>query len=164
MSVEEPKGVDALISETGSEIDSGELIDKFNSLKQKIEDSDLTQEEKQSRFQRLSQLQEWFFSHYTQSVKREKEIDNLLTEFSESLNFSDLTSKQVSPEQDEIIAEYEAAYKRIFESSFSVEEVGDKLRELNLLMVELFSQSAGSDDEQKIEDEIKNFANNNKNN
>ena len=131
------------------------LLAHLQTVERLIKEMNLPEDEEERRLNELLKLKQKFFS---QPVNSEGEaeilykIDKLL---SDSDKESDEKLSLFKPEANEILAEFQEAYKAIFRHYSSVGEALDKMEELKRLKQKFFSCAAGSEEEKEIREEIR---------
>ena len=121
-----------------------------------IKEMNLPEDEEERRLNKLIKLEKKLFSQPANSKAEAeiiRQIDKLLTTPTEV----DKSTKQekAKPEADEILAEFQQAYRAIFRHYSSVGEALDKMEELKRLKQKFFSCAAGSEEEKEIREEIR---------
>ena len=136
-------------------INKDPLLAHLQTVERLIKEMNLPEDEEERRLNELLKLKQKFFS---QPVNSEGEaeilykIDKLL---SDSDKESDEKLSLFKPEANEILAEFQEAYKAIFRHYSSVGEALDKMEELKRLKQKFFSCAAGSEEEKEIREEIR---------
>ncbi len=131
------------------------LLAHWQTVEDLIKEMGLPEDEEERRLNELLRLKQEFFTNPVNSEGEAEilyKIDKLLSK-PDNQPVDNLS--EFKPEADEILAEFQEAYRAIFKNYKSVGEALDKMTELKKLKQRFFACAAGSEEEKEIREEIR---------